>query len=131
MPAAGRVAAFLAVEWPRWIASGARAGAALVRLYGGGVRVVRIDARLVERDLPAALRVLGGHVGDRARGKRGPRRRRRHRPRLLPPNRHRQPIQNIPQPRDLRRDLPPITRLHLVPQRSHVADDPGTVERLA
>jgi very-short-patch-repair endonuclease len=28
-----------------------------------GVRVVRIDAGLVERDLPEALRVLGGHVG--------------------------------------------------------------------
>jgi len=28
-----------------------------------GVRVVRIDAGLVERDLPAALRVLGGHIG--------------------------------------------------------------------
>ena len=28
-----------------------------------GVRVVRIDAGLVERDLPAALRVLGRHVG--------------------------------------------------------------------
>ena len=28
-----------------------------------GVRVVRIDAGLVERDLQAALRVLGGHIG--------------------------------------------------------------------
>lgn len=28
-----------------------------------GVRVVRIDAGLVVRDLPAALRVLGGHIG--------------------------------------------------------------------
>jgi len=28
-----------------------------------GVRVVRIDAALVERDLLAALRVLGGHLG--------------------------------------------------------------------
>jgi very-short-patch-repair endonuclease len=28
-----------------------------------GVRVVRLDAGLVERDLAGALRVLGGHVG--------------------------------------------------------------------
>ena len=28
-----------------------------------GVRVVRIDAGLVVRDLRAALRVLGGHIG--------------------------------------------------------------------
>jgi adenine-specific DNA-methyltransferase len=33
----------------------------LVGYYG--VRVVRIEAGLVERDLPAALRLLGRHVG--------------------------------------------------------------------
>ena len=33
----------------------------LVGYYG--VRVVRIEAELVERDLPAALRLLGRHVG--------------------------------------------------------------------
>jgi len=49
-----------AYHWDR-VADDAARDLDLAAYYG--VRVVRIDARLVERDLPAALRVLGRHVG--------------------------------------------------------------------